>query len=238
MRKINCFILFFVFNFCVSQDVHFFSDVSFLLTEFIKDGQTEELELDNYQSGIPNYYSQPIMEFSQPNDNGMFNVNGNIFCNSFEGQYTIKTNYFEVSNIALTSSECETPSGQHDRYVNIIKGGTDARVNYEIDTYSERLTLWVNQNDKLVFRRMVVGVEKHQFKNTLKIFPNPAKNKLTIESSLYSITEVNIIDTQGRLVKNIKFNFKNIDTEFLKSGLYILTIKSQNNITTEKLIIE
>ena len=80
-------------------------------------------------------------------------------------------------------------------------------------------------------------------KNNYKIYPNPSKNELYIEKSSESYpTEVNIFDVNGKLLlsqqtQNIQRNI--INTALLSSGLYIMNIKDNQEVsTTHKLLIE
>ena len=76
-----------------------------------------------------------------------------------------------------------------------------------------------------------------------QIYPNPSKNELYIEKSTESYpVEVAIFDVNGKLLltqktRNIQRNI--IDTSILSSGLYIMNIKDNQEVSsTHKLLIE
>ncbi len=74
--------------------------------------------------------------------------------------------------------------------------------------------------------------------NTIKIYPNPARNYFTLSNEVY---EVILYDITGKKVK--QFNKKAIKTNFyevtgLKKGIYFIRLKDKNNqILTKKLML-
>lgn len=72
-----------------------------------------------------------------------------------------------------------------------------------------------------------------------KIYPNPAQNKLTIESNSVTITSIQIHDLLGKKVLEQKMSSSpNINVSDLSNGIYLLTIKADNKSVTKKLVIE
>lgn len=67
----------------------------------------------------------------------------------------------------------------------------------------------------------------------LSIYPNPAKDMLTIEGSYRS---VNVFNVLGNLVLSSEAT-KNINVSSLADGVYMLNIKTENGITVEKITI-
>jgi hypothetical protein len=80
-------------------------------------------------------------------------------------------------------------------------------------------------------------------KNTTKIFPNPAKNILNIESK-NNITSLQIFDMMGKEILNKipekqTQNFQLVLSEILiPKGIYFIKIQSMEGFITQKLIIE
>jgi hypothetical protein len=78
----------------------------------------------------------------------------------------------------------------------------------------------------------------------INIYPNPAKNNVTIDLSSTIVTETNIelYDLSGKMVfmKQYKSKLIDLDLEGYDSGAYILKIKDQKDslVKTEKIIIE
>ncbi|MCX6187655.1 MAG: T9SS type A sorting domain-containing protein [Bacteroidetes bacterium] len=77
----------------------------------------------------------------------------------------------------------------------------------------------------------------------IKIFPNPAKNILNIESK-NNITSVQIVDLLGKLIMNNvpQKQTPNLSLEFsdiqIPKGIYFITVRSIDGIITKKVIIE
>lgn len=102
--------------------------------------------------------------------------------------------------------------------------------------------------EKLVFDpdKWVLGKYNisHSVDETLpevKIFPNPAINTLNIYDYKANILKVEVFDLAGKKVisedfveTNNKRNFQSIDIDFMKSGLYISKIKTENGSVSLK----
>jgi hypothetical protein len=67
----------------------------------------------------------------------------------------------------------------------------------------------------------------------LSIYPNPAKDILTIKGSYRS---VDVFDILGNLVLSSEAT-KNINVSKLSSGVYMLNINTENGVSTQKITI-
>tara|TARA_B100000902_G_C27321027_1_gene924473 strand:+ start:2713 stop:4347 length:1635 start_codon:yes stop_codon:yes gene_type:complete len=78
------------------------------------------------------------------------------------------------------------------------------------------------------------------FNYSTKIYPNPAKNTLTIENLNFLIQEVKLYNITGQIIDVIEFNSmkKTISLQNYERGIYIIEIKSNNTSIKKKLIIE
>jgi hypothetical protein len=72
----------------------------------------------------------------------------------------------------------------------------------------------------------------------VKIYPNPAKDVLNIESSTEVLTKVSITDLNGRVVKEVSNNLSQISLGNLAKGIYMVTIESATAKKVERLIVE
>jgi len=75
-------------------------------------------------------------------------------------------------------------------------------------------------------------------KESISIYPNPAKNVLHVESSAIAIKSIKIYDLSGRLViekENVKHQ---INVSQLLQGVYILEIETVVGVLREKLVKE
>lgn len=72
----------------------------------------------------------------------------------------------------------------------------------------------------------------------VKIYPNPAKDVLNIQSENEELTKVSITDLNGRVVKEVNNNLSQISLRNLAKGIYMVTIESATAKKVEKLIVE
>lgn len=87
----------------------------------------------------------------------------------------------------------------------------------------------------------IIARDLVQSKLNLKIYPNPAANAVTIQSTDFKNGELKVMDSSGRLiVKESVSELKNhsIDCGKWPNGLYLITISDEQNISySSKLII-
>ncbi|WP_298764077.1 T9SS type A sorting domain-containing protein [uncultured Polaribacter sp.] len=82
-----------------------------------------------------------------------------------------------------------------------------------------------------------LDIEKYSLENSIKLFPNPVSNSLsvTINNNL-NIEKVEIIEITGKLIKKTNLINNSISTQNLKSGIYFVKIHSDKGIITKKII--
>ena len=75
--------------------------------------------------------------------------------------------------------------------------------------------------------------------SSTQIFPNPANNKLNIVSYGVNMTQIDIYSLDGKLIfrKDSNSNSDKIDVSSLQSGIYILSINSNNYQVKRKFIV-
>lgn len=102
-------------------------------------------------------------------------------------------------------------------------------------TYSDTVTVYVS----------ALGINDHnQFKNSINLYPQPAKDLVNISFNYFfeSSIEIKIIDLNGRLLRNenlaVRNSKTNLQTDDLSNGIYFITISNQNHERiTKKLVI-
>ncbi len=74
--------------------------------------------------------------------------------------------------------------------------------------------------------------------SNILIYPNPVNDIFKIDSKELNISNINIYDYSGRLVKSILWNKESTNLNDLSPGMYILQIKTDEGITTSRKIIK
>lgn len=81
----------------------------------------------------------------------------------------------------------------------------------------------------------VISVTVNEEQN-IEIFPNPTNGRLEIVG--IESAEIQIFDRLGKIVKELNMKNQVIDISELSSGLYILSIKTENGVITKRIIKE
>jgi len=69
----------------------------------------------------------------------------------------------------------------------------------------------------------------------IKIYPNPVKDELRIESNGLTIKKMEILDITGKTIVNLKSG-KVINVSALPSGIYLVKIETDNGVVTRKFV--
>lgn len=85
------------------------------------------------------------------------------------------------------------------------------------------------------------GIQKVQFEKLsltpdIRLFPNPAQNRVNI-ATVFPISQVQVLDLTGKVVGDFGTQ-KEIDVAHLSKGTYLIKFMDGDNLVTEKLSIE
>ncbi len=84
-----------------------------------------------------------------------------------------------------------------------------------------------------------VGLKETFLQNNVRYFPNPASNKLTIQSDVNATINYVVFDIVGReLTKGEFTNVTNVDLSSYANGTYIIRLESGSATTYKKVVIE
>lgn len=84
-----------------------------------------------------------------------------------------------------------------------------------------------------------LGVSNSEFSNSVKMYPNPARSILNIESDLLPVTKVEFYSVLGNKVMETANTNGSINIDNLASGVYMVRMFGENNQSvTKKLVIE
>lgn len=82
-----------------------------------------------------------------------------------------------------------------------------------------------------------VNINSQLTSEQLHIYPNPSNGRFTITNYESQITNIQIIDITGKIIHKSEFVISNQQFSIPKKGIYIIKIKTENKILTQKLII-
>lgn len=85
-----------------------------------------------------------------------------------------------------------------------------------------------------------VGVYNVLAQKDVKLYPNPAKEMVTIEVGFGTKNIITIVDLSGKVIETIESNkaHTNLSLNNLQTGIYFVNISNENGSITKKLIIE
>ncbi|MFY0604356.1 MAG: aryl-sulfate sulfotransferase [Flavobacteriaceae bacterium] len=81
-----------------------------------------------------------------------------------------------------------------------------------------------------------LGIENQLISNNFKVYPNPAKNSLTISLNTL-VQKAEIYSVLGLKVRDYE-SIKELDVTNLTSGVYILKVYAENQVFTKKILID
>lgn len=97
--------------------------------------------------------------------------------------------------------------------------------------------------DMTINRTQALGIEEAEFSDLIKVYPNPAKEFVTIDLNEFSdkVNSINVLNIQGQQISSIKVtsNEKSLKLPLqgLSDGVYFIQIQSAQGILTKKIII-
>ncbi len=217
---------------------------------------TVEINIPDYFDTVPNTYSTNLAAYNEmtpfqdqwiigvgvtnatatgeidetPPNNGTYFLVRNQDA-SYTHQYIYDTSQPVAvgKNLRVVRTVCVSPFDTNNVYL----GGFDAG-----GGTSQHNTAWIYKG---TLQDIVSGIEDTEYQPLdLKLYPNPAKNQLSISnlpSSFYG--SVNIYNATGQLIQTGKKTGTEfgIETQRLKSGVYFIQIKTPNgSVVTRKFI--
>jgi hypothetical protein len=79
----------------------------------------------------------------------------------------------------------------------------------------------------------IAGIDSKQ---VLKLWPNPAREVLYLQSDRLSDAQITVNDLQGRILLSETLSSNSLNISQLQTGLYLLTLKTPESIYTGKFI--
>jgi hypothetical protein len=140
------------------------------------------------------------------------------------------------ANLSYNDTEANSNTKSYSYYIGITLNET---CDFTVPDQSNKLMLageQIKSNTKFI--GSTLGVDDEELSQSVKIYPNPVGNFLTIESPLLELTKVEIFSLLGATLKVEKNDFESIYMEDLSKGIYMIKIQSEFGTTVKKLIKE
>jgi hypothetical protein len=170
---------------------------------------------------------------------------------------SLYTNYNQIismdvsANVLLTLFQCHdnqltslnVKNGNNSNFTSFLAMNNPNLTCIEVDNATYSTTNWTNIDATSTFVNNqtecnALSVDSEMIKN-IYIYPNPAKNKLYIQTDA-QIVNYKLFSVTGKLILNgkIKQAFQSIDISKLNKGIYFIKLEINNKHLTKKVIIE
>ncbi len=224
-----------------TNNLSFFEGNKFQLEYYLKNGVREDLILTDLTG--QRFRGVPTMKF-EIQDATTKKIGALLvgYCNVSNAIYKIHDTYFEVlerGGTTLTDCGADEDYDYFDPVTgNFYNQQPAKKTHYQITQDKKGFWLWTDESHKLYFTRKVLSVKENVLKEAVVISPNPANTIIHINSNSVELSEVSILDFQGRIILHKKTNLNSIDISKLSSGVYFIKLKSNNNEYLSKKIVK
>lgn len=82
------------------------------------------------------------------------------------------------------------------------------------------------------------SIDQEVLENSIRVFPNPVKDVIYIESNIQDEMRVELFDLIGQRISNITMNNNQIDVSNFQTGMYLLKINVDGASVVRKIIIQ
>ncbi|WP_046757988.1 T9SS type A sorting domain-containing protein [Kordia jejudonensis] len=200
------------------------------------------VEVNSNRTYVPASTNNPSVYLTFNNDGspGFPTFDGDSSCNVVLGEYdvnatngTINFPYYDSTLLLCQGDTFET------MYLSVLFGGNPNTFNYTIDIPNESLTMVDLSGSILEYGRQALSTEENATTvNTVKLYPNPARETLFIaDFSIDSTTSYTIYNLTGNsVITESKLTQNAIDINSLKAGVYFLRVTQQEKTTIKKFI--
>ncbi|MCZ4408172.1 T9SS type A sorting domain-containing protein [Cryomorphaceae bacterium 1068] len=147
----------------------------------------------------------------------MVEMGGSLYSGTYNGLYAssdLGDNWTTVNNGSTGFGYIYT-LGAEGNYLFVAKGNT----------------LFSNQGNPLSREASDIS-SPHQ----IMVYPNPGSDQIYIEKNGVELTEIQIFDAKGRLMKTILQNTSTLQVADLPKGIYVIKLKSNENTLIRKFV--
>ena len=141
----------------------------------------------------------------------------------------------ELPNCNYTGTETDANG---DLFAPLTNNHMSYSLKYCINSFTEEQQEAIVETlyDERIYLLNNLNIENFAFDNTIKLFPNPTKNHITIQGNT-NITNASLYNIQGQKI-DVKLINNKINLENKPSGVYFLQLISEQGSVTKKIIKE
>ncbi len=178
------------------------------------------LEVNTSSFGNPSTDLYSYFNFNPSN----FNLNSVVICRTNHINAQVAGDTIATISMLVPPTYSGTDTFYLSVYSNAISwGGYQLQYNTLIDT---------------IYISSPVGIIENHI-SSLSISPNPTSNELNISLSKNSVSEIMVVDLQGKekIKLTTKESFTKLDVNSLMNGVYLLVVKNPDVVYQEKFVV-
>ncbi len=148
---------------------------------------------------------------------------------------------FTFDNILLPDSNVNEPAS-HGFVTLAVKANKDLAVG---DSIYNRAGIYFDFNEPVITNKALTRIATvtsvyTQTNTSLKIYPNPAKDKVRVEWSSNERATLRLMDISGKVIQSqtLNQNYSDIDVSRLSKGMYLIQVQSAEGLSVGKLLIQ
>ena len=241
MKKNIITTLLFVFGFCIKAQQQELTENMWYLTKIVEEG------IEYYTPEPWENFTEARLEFLEYE--GQYQLIASICLHEVLMDVTLLSNVnFSCEYIFDTMMECAPYIPYYQEYEQRYTGfwrsfpeGASNPFSYEILNEDGILKLVITNGfgNQSFYQNIQLSIEENT-KNNLSFYPNPVKDKLTIENPDFKTYTVRIGDVTGKIVMTVKISSKQtaIDLGNLHKGIYFLIFEENGKIIKKEKLLK
>lgn len=148
---------------------------------------------------------------------------------------------FTFDNILLPDSNVNEPAS-HGFVTLAVKANKDLAVG---DSIYNRAGIYFDFNEPVITNKALTRIATvtsvyTQSNSTLKIYPNPAKDRVRVEWNTKERATLTLLDISGKVIRTqtLNQNYSDVDVSRLSKGMYLIQVQSVEGTSVGKLLVQ
>lgn len=101
--------------------------------------------------------------------------------------------------------------------------------------YYRLISVDQNQDESQACKVILVKVDEKS--TSIQVFPNPSRGIVYLSKGLEVVNQIELMDANGKILINQVGDLKELNFQHLAEGIYYLRIRTENGVSTHKLIV-